>query len=292
MRYIFYSITTLAVVTAPAPADYPALIAEDKPVAYWRFDDAHDCCSESKTGDLIARIGTGVSLIVPGPRPPDFPAFAAENLAAEMSVPGQDAVLRVKDPGKSSVLDFTNGDTITIEAWVQSIRPLRDQQSAPIVGKGRTENSGFPHDNENWALSLFGDGKLAHASFTFHTAAGTAHRWVSESALAPGEDWHHIAISYHFGKPDSISAWINGKPSAGAWEKDRRTKTPPVMDDDEVWIGSTLGAKAEHTFPGCIDEVAIYRATLSTERIQLHATRALHPATRIEDASPHPKKNQ
>lgn len=271
MSLIVHCLATLA--AASALADYPALITGDKPVAYWRFDDAHDCCADSKVGELQARLGTGVSLIVPGPRPPEFPAFAAENLAAEMSVPGQDAVLRVKDPGPNSVLDFTNGDTITIEAWVQCRGPLRDQQPAPIVGKGRTGNPGFPRDNENWALSLIGDGKLAHASFTFHTAAGTAHRWVSESAFATGENWHHTAITYQFGKPDSIRAWIDGKASAGAWEKGRTTTEPPVVDDDEVWIGSTLGAKAEHTFPGCVDEVAIYRAALPQERIQLHAAR-------------------
>ena len=273
MRTIFYSLATVVVVTAPALADYPTLIAEDKPVAYWRFDDAHDCCSESKTGDLIARIGTGVSLIVPGPRPPESPNFAAENLAAEMSVPGQDAVLRIKDPGKNSVLDFTNGDTITIEAWVQCARPLRVHQSAPIIGKGRTGNPGYSHDNENWALSLYGDGERAHASFTFHSVTGNAHRWVSESAFASGENWHHITITYRFGQPGSIRAWIDGKLSTGIWEKDRTTIEQPVVDDDEVWIGSTLGAKAEHTFPGCIDEVALYRTALPEHRIQLHAAR-------------------
>ena len=273
MRPIFYSLATFICFTTPAPADYPSFIAEDKPVAYWPFDDAHDCCADSKVGELQARLGIGVSLIVPGPRPPGFPNFAAENLAAEMTVPGQDAVLRVKDPGPNSVLDFTKGDTITIEAWVQCARPLRNQQLAPIVGKGRTGNPSFQPNNENWALGLIGDGKLAHASFTFHTAAGTAHRWVSDSAFAHGENWHHIAITYQFGKPDSIRAWIDGKHSIGAWEKGRTTNEPPVVDNDEVWIGATLGAKAEHTFPGCVDEVALYRTALPQERIQLHAAR-------------------
>lgn len=292
MRSTILSFAKFIALTVTAFADYPALIAEDKPVAYWRFDDAHDCCAESKTSDLTARIGTGVSLIIPGPRPPEFPNFAAENLAAEMSVPGQDAVLRIKDPGENSVLDFTNGDTITIEAWVQCARTLHDQQSAPIVGKGLTGNPGFPRDNENWAISLFGDGKHAHASFTFHTATGTALRWVSESAFAASEKWHHIAIAYQFGKPDSIRAWIDGKLSAGKWVNDRGTIEQPVADNDEVWIGSTLGAKAEHTFPGCIDEVAIYRALLSSARIELHASRTTKQSLLIEDTSSRPKKTQ
>ncbi len=279
MRNVLYCLAAIAN-AATSHADYPDLIAEDKPAAYWRFDDAHDCCAESKVGVLSAHVGTGVSLIVPGPRPPEFPTFAAENLAAEMTVSGSDAVLRVKDPGENSVLKFTNGDTITIEAWVLCRGPLRDQQCAPIVGKGRTGNPGFARDNENWALSLLGDGKLAHPSFTFHTTTGTAHRWVSESAFAIGENWHHIAITYKFGKPDSIFAWIDGKTSAGAWVKNQTTTEPPVVDNDEVWIGSTLGAKAENTFPGCVDEVALYRAALPQRRIQLHAARTTPPAAK------------
>ena len=271
-RAILHILATLS--AANALADYPALIAEDKPVAYWRFDDALDCCAQSAVGELKATLGSGVSLIVPGPRPPEFPAFAAENLAAELTVPGKDAVLRVKDPGPRSVLDFTNGDTITVEAWVQCRGPLRDGQSAPIVGKGRTGNPGFPRDNQNWALTLLGDGRLARASFTFHTAAGTAHRWTTRLAFTPGETWHHIAITYRFGQPGSIRAWLDGKPSAGTWKKNRTTNRPPVVDDDEVWIGATLRADAAHTFPGCMDEVALYRTALPTARIQLHAARA------------------
>ncbi len=58
-----------------------------------------------------------------GPRPPDFPSFAPDNTAIQLK--GKGTRIEIKDPGEKSAFDFTNGDAITMEAWVKldSIRP-------------------------------------------------------------------------------------------------------------------------------------------------------------------------
>ena len=71
-----------------------------------------------------------------GPTGPEHPKFgAAENTALE--IPNAGGHITVDDPGGG---DFTLGDSITIEAWVQlwSVGGYRY-----IVGKGRTGNPGF-----------------------------------------------------------------------------------------------------------------------------------------------------
>jgi hypothetical protein len=262
-----------------AAEPYRERLMADAPAAYWTFDRQDECCFPSETHEsMYAKPAGGVSVLTPGPRPPRFPGFPEGNTALDFTTKGAapgDLVVRIKDPGAKSVFDFTNGDTITMEAWVQCQGPLRDGQFVYIVGKGRTENAGVPRDNQNWGLRLLGDGKLARTSFIFRSAGQYPqfHRWNSNLGFAPGDEWHHVAVTYTFGKPESIRGWIDGQATVGAWDDGGASAEPPVVDDDEVWIGSSMGVQRSSTFPGCIDEVAIYRTALSQERIQLHAAR-------------------
>ncbi len=274
-----------------AAESYRERLMSDQPVAYWTFDLQDQCCFRSETHEgLMARPAESVSLLTPGPRPPQFPNFTEENTALDFTTKGGDPkefVVRIKDPGANSVFDFTNGDTITVEAWVQCKETLHDWQWVYIAGKGRTENKGFPRDNQNWGVRLLGDGKISRASFIFRTAGASPafHRWNSNLGFVPGDDWHHVAMSYSFGKPDSMRAWIDGQLSPGVWDDGGPTTEPPVVDDDEVWLGSSLGVSRNNTFPGCIDEVAIYRTALSDERIKVHAARA-GEAPKLIDGGP------
>ena len=42
-----------------------------------------------------------------------------------------------------------------------------------------------------------------------------------------------------------------------------KSDAAPVVDDDELWIGSAMGGRLEATLHGQIDEVAIYRRALT-----------------------------
>ncbi|TXT34059.1 MAG: hypothetical protein FD138_1749 [Planctomycetota bacterium] len=75
------------------------------------------------------------------------------------------------------------------------------------------------------------------------------------------------AKSYTFGKPESIRGYIDGQPIDGDWDYGGATTEAPVIDDDELWIGSALGLNSGNSFHGSIDEVAIYRTALPAERI-------------------------
>ena len=51
---------------------------------------------------------------------------------------------------------------------------------AYIIGKGRTYNSGFAKDNQNWALRVVGEKNLGKLSFLFPQDQIMWHRWTSE----------------------------------------------------------------------------------------------------------------
>jgi len=254
---------------SPAVEPYPAVVMADKPVAYWRFDGRDALRSQAGPGAaaLRAKVVGGVQVDVAGPRPPQYPAFTSDNQAARFG--GGRGFLRAADPGENSLLDFDNGDSITLEAWV-NLAALSNNQQVYIVGKGRTLSPGQPAENQNYALRLRGEEGQAKISFLFRSAAAKGHkseyhRWNSTLGFLPGDGWRHVAVTYTFGKADSIRGYLDGQPVKGRWDMAGPTAAAPVVDNDQLWIGSSLGGKQGSTFQGEIDEVAIYRRALPPE---------------------------
>lgn len=233
------------------------------PVAFWEFG------TEEST-PLVAH--GGVHRDVPGPRSPEFPDFEPTNLAVQFD--GQGARYEFADPGAKSSFDFTNGDAITLEAWIK-VDNLRSGENLYIIGKGRTGAASFARDNQNWALRIRGVGGKACVSFLFATppAAGVAkgdthwHRWTTDTGFDPKSGWHHIATAYHFGSPETIRGWIDGAPLKGTWDMGGPTKAPPVVDNDAVWIGSSQGGAAGNSLRGTLDSIGVHREILDDKTI-------------------------
>ncbi|QDU97126.1 DUF1553 domain-containing protein [Lignipirellula cremea] len=204
-----------------------------------------------------------------GPRPPEFPDMANDNTALRFEGKG---FLTLEDPGPDSDFDFTNGDRITLEAWV---RLDKAGSSSPmyVVSKGRTGSAAFTRDNQNWALRVVTQKGLVKPSFLFATPLPKAdsqahwHRWTARLGFVAGSGWHHIAVAYHFGKPESIRGWIDGEPTTGDWDMGGPTTEKPVVDDDAIWIGSASGGAGGNSFQGWLDAVAIHREILDDETI-------------------------
>jgi cytochrome c553 len=197
--------------------------------------------------------------IAAGPRPPEFPDFTVDNAALRFAGKGARLML----PDRDNHLDFAKGEAITIEAWVN----LAGGTAHPmyIVGKGRTNDPKFAADNQNWSLRLVSENELATLSFLFASpGGGTAnwHRWTSTTGFPTFNGWHHVAVAYRFGVPATMRGWIDGKPTDGRWDLGGATEEAPVVDDDAIWIGSSLGGSAGNSFVGTIDSIRIHRDLL------------------------------
>lgn len=270
-------ITGATVVTnAAEPVRLTDVMAADQPVVWWRFDGAKDAALDlapaSSLKVLSGRIVGAVKTDAEGPRPPLFPATEPSSTAIEFK--GDGASIRLQDPGDNSPLDFQNGDAITMEAWVNVVK-LGNGQQMYVIGKGRTKNKDVAAENQNFALRLSGEKGQACISFLFRDADNRPgkqedfHRWTAMEGFAVDSGWHHIAVTYVFGEPESLRGYSDGKPVAGKWDYGGATKEAPVVDNDELWIGSSMGGNPSSTFHGQIDEVALYRTALSAERLAL-----------------------
>ncbi len=261
----------LFVASAHAQQGYQQKVLEDAPAFYWSMDQNDRWETLKSTGtvpSVFAVLSGGTSRKTAGPRPEEFPDFSEKNAA--LSLKGAKQWLVVRGEAGQEKLKFRNGDAITIEAWVN---PENSNHAAfpYIVGKGRTYNPGFNQNNQNYALRLMRKGNYYVLSFYFvdedilkgGSAITNGHRWRSKRGFLADKNWHHVAISYRFGEPESITGYIDGKPSSGTWELAGATRKNPIVDDDELWIGAAM--KGGNHFQGAIDELAIHRKIISAQ---------------------------
>jgi mono/diheme cytochrome c family protein len=259
---------TLRVLPALLFASGLVLQADDaKPVLQLDF-------GQEESAPLIA-VG-GVVRDQAGPRPPEFPDFEANNTAIQLQ--GKGSRYEIKDSGAQSSFDFTNGDALTLEAWVK-VDKIGPGQPVYLIGKGRTNSPHFARNNQNWSLRVIGGSEgLAHLSFLFASApapggGNTWHLWNSTASFQIKSGWHHVAVAYEFGRPETMRGWIDGVPTDGDWSADGATTKAPVVDDDDVWIGSSLGGSVGNSLTGFLDGVAIHRRALSDAEIAKHCRR-------------------
>lgn len=265
-RSVLYAISTVCAVSQLS-AHGAVSIAQpsqtnDAPLAQWRFDGSDT---------LGVWEGKGHSEGA-GPRAPIYTNFSKDNRAIELA--GKDAALVVADPGTDGPegLRFRKGDSITIEAWVK-IRSVKNGQQVYLVGKGRNGTKEFGNSNQNYALRLKGGNGNVSIGFLFSGQpekgkGATWHRWWSNDGFPADAAWHHVAVTYTFGKAKSIRGFIDGNEVKGTWDMDGATDRAPVSDGDALVIGTGFTRGATETLDGWLDEVAIYRKALAPETLK------------------------
>lgn len=250
------ALAVLLLASAPAVAqnDGPAT---ETPAAVWTFD------APGEPGVPKA----AAKLLDAGPRPPTYPNFPATNTAMAFTVANARVAVREADVPNAN-LRFALNDSITVEAWVKVLE-LKDGSYAYLVGKGRNRKPGLPEKNQNYALRLKGEKGEARVSFLFASAPAKDapaewHRWTTAKGFAAG-GWHHVAVVYTFGKPDSVRGYIDGVAQKGTWDEGGATARAPVTDADDLTIGTGNGGGANNSFRGWLDEVTIWRAALADD---------------------------
>jgi len=239
--------------------------------ATWTFD------GERSPG---LTLGGAVSFDQPGPRRPDYPGFDLRNTSARFD--GKGARLMLADTPDHR-FDFTQGDAITLEAWVK-MDGLKKGSNVYLIGKGRTLAGS---SNQNWALRLREMYGSACPSFLFATKAREGeqgderwHRWTTRSGVTDDGRWHHVAVTYVFGQPESVRGFVDGQEVKGAWDMGGATKETPVVDDDAVWLGSSMGGSDNNSFTGWLDEVAVHRRIVPADELQGRFRTTLPPVVR------------
>ena len=260
--------------------------SSNAPTVKWSFDDL-------PSGAIVGKIKTDASTLTA----PEYGGFDDTNQVLSIER-GSYIQLDGFDDGE---LDFDNGDAITVEAWVN---PKSISQNAYIIGKGRALSS---RTDQNWAFRLRQIGGQACVNFLFHSQSdkderGDWHRWTSADGFSIDGEWHHVAVSYEFGKPDSLRAYLDGELVTGKWDMGGKTKRPPAQSQSPAWVGSAMASKiippdsisaakppkangnSGNSFHGQIDELAVYRHVVAKDVLLDRYKRKPTPIIRPEVA--------
>ena len=246
------------------------LVSEDGPELWWRFNENRPLAVRTGSDGTVVEPAASAA-VDPGKEgvsSRDSRLFGPGNHSASFN--GKISVLKYKDPGEKSVFDFDLGDALTIEAWIRLDK--KPGGFIHILSKGRTGNAGFPTGNQNYAFRIDGGKGDPRLSFLFRsrddkvTKGDDFHRWTSNGSFVADGRWHHVGMVYEFGKKDSIKGYIDGRPTDGTWDLKGATSKAPIVDDDELWVGSALNVSPGSTFNGLIDEIVVYRKALSADR--------------------------
>lgn len=243
------SIVSLTVIASPNRS-YPETVLADKPMAYWRLDEASGTTAYDRVGGNNGRyFFVALGLAGYNPLDPDT-AGGFGSLASANSYVG------------NIPIDFaTAGNAaFSVEAWVNGLAQNGDKG---IVSKG-TGGGG-----EQFDLDTGSDGGSPTHAFRFFVrdAAGNPHH--ANGTIAPNGRWHHLV-----GVCDEAHGFLNLYVD-GVTNASSAVSGGILGSTNTVAIGarqSGTGAIHDLQFVGTIDEVAIYNYALSPAQALAHYT--------------------
>lgn len=217
---------------APVSGDYASEVLRDHPIAYWRLGELSG--PTAADASPMANHGTysaaGVAYRSPGALPYDHDTA--------VTLDGLQGRVTV-----TPVMQLAPGQPFTIEAWV---KPSGGGYRGVFQAHQGVDNLGvwIEGNRSLWC-------RVSSASaFPF---AGTA----AESV--PNDVWSHVAVTYDGA---TVRYYING----GA--RQTTLNAPGSAATSGVWSLGSWGAG--NWFPGGLDEVAVYPAALSADRLLAH----------------------
>lgn len=216
-----------------AGGGYPAVVAADSPVAWWRLGDAPSkpvhLAADRGTGQHPGEYEGGVAL---APGIPGVPDGSANFFGGHVNV---------QNPGA-----FDSGMTAwTIEAWLQP-----DAGTGWILGK----------DDNNTALDyLLG----FNGNALRFIAQGLVHDLTSDAITVNGTDWHHVA-AVQDPTAQQVRLYVDG-----LLAKSVAISQSGVTAANRLRIGAR-GADAAQAVNCRLDEVMVHKRALGADRIAAH----------------------
>jgi hypothetical protein len=256
-----------------SPSTFYSLQGEETqpegPVAFWKFDEgygqtAHDTTENANAGQLGSTSGFDSN----------DPTWQTEDLCISgkcLYFDGTDKYMDVPDPGTDSILDFSNGDEITIATW---IRPISFNSNGSdwvnILEKGNTAGVST---GSNYQFG-FDDGDANTTSqqlrFTYIASGDVVHSFASTDNVIELNKWTHIEFTYTYGSDSTAKIYINGLEVNGSWDIGTGNSAP-IESNEDLWIGANNysgGESVDEEFFGFIDEVKIYPYARTADQIK------------------------
>ena len=164
------------------------------------------------------------------------------------------------DVSNEAAFDFSNGDPITLEAWV---RPTNIQ----INDKEFILSKGLSGSGENYGLdvvgTLMGVGAL---EFLYTDVGSNSHIFRTTTSPIVNNNFYHVAVTYSFGTGSTAMLYLNGCPVAGSYVTGNGNSIP-LVNDFTVRLGAKIASGSNEFFDGDVSKVRVYGSALTSNQI-------------------------
>jgi hypothetical protein len=276
------SLVVLADPAAPnASAPYAYDVFTNGPVAYWRFTETLD-----NIGNYVqaydysgnghhAIYGVGASDFQTGPQSPQFVGFESTNISVYVANNVNNSSLTVPSLN-------LNTNAVTITAWIN-----------PSVNPGTFWGlfmwRGLNGDGAGFGFGGNSSGGVAELGYTWNTNSPSAYNFHS-GLFPPVGLWSFVTLAVG---PTNTTIYLYYVDANGATNLFKASQS--ITNNIETFSGGTtrIGSDntANHNFSGFIDEVAVFKKTLSEAQVQelfLKALGATCVSPTVSDASVYP----
>jgi hypothetical protein len=276
----------LVVLTDPIAPDastaYPYDVFTNGPAAYWRFSETLDNTGNSvqaydySGNKLDATYGTAVSDQQSGPQPPEFPGFETTNSCVALVNNENNSFLTAPSLN-------LNTNTVTITAWINPGGNVgADWALFTWVNGSDKAGFGFGGSSSN---------NVAELGYTWDTNSPSTYNFNS-GLYPPVGEWSFVALTI---TPTNSTIYlyyvdVNNTGATNLFKSVQSiTNIPEAFSGGTTWIGGD--GNISHNFSGLLDEVAVFKKSLSEAQVQdlfLKAIGAQGVAPAVADATIYP----
>ena len=229
-------VATITVLPLPAANTYAAALLSYVPLAYWKFDEAAGSAfAYDVVGGLRGTYGATNVNGLPGVPTPPFSGFTTDNLAFACGAARSWVTV--------TNLSYTVSN-LTIIAWVYPTNAWTDDCGLFMARNSFIGGVQF---------------RATGQTLGYHWNGDNQNCWGWDSgAVAPTNRWSLVAVTI---SPDRGNAYVVNTDGMQAGTNDRPHDTETWQSP--TWIGRDSQNTAGRTFPGLIDEVAVFARTLT-----------------------------
>jgi hypothetical protein len=236
--------------------NYSALVLADDPVAYYRFSETSGTTAiDSSTNGNNATYVNAVQL-----NQPSLSGLGSPEQSVGLD--GISAHVRASGLNQTGATRF-NAFSFTLETWVNTT-------SATLTGSQAYQGNGLVWSDVGGNANDF---VLAALNNRVSFFTGNPDTSIIGNTVINDGNWHHIVATRDItGASSTLSLWVDGVLDATGTVANIGALS---ANSDIVIGGNPLDSRY---FNGRMDEVALYNAALSSERIQLHYQQGVVPA--------------
>ncbi|MBI5359650.1 MAG: DUF2341 domain-containing protein, partial [Planctomycetes bacterium] len=161
-------------------------------------------------------------------------------------------------------LRFGLNSAMTIESWIYPTDPA-------VVWRCFFQKGGISDNDANYVFRQYG----LNIQFFYRGINSLWHYVGTLSDPLTINAWNQVAISFIYGKPETMKLFVNGNSIPFVWIQGNGTITPTQNSDPVVFGGKNAW---NQPFAGSMDETRLYNRALSSDEIKAHYDAKVKPA--------------